>query len=46
MEGRLRAKRLITVPLASWISMAEEKPYAESSVADQSAKASSSMPGG
>ena len=46
MEGRLRAKRLITVPLGSWISMADEKPYAERSVADQTAKASSSMPGG
>jgi hypothetical protein len=46
MEGRLRAKRLITVPLASWISIADENPWAERSVADQTAKAISSMPGG
>ena len=26
MDGRLRAKRLMTVPFTSWISIADEKP--------------------
>ena len=26
MDGRLRAKRLMTLPLTSWTSIAEEKP--------------------
>ncbi|HKC12313.1 MAG TPA: hypothetical protein VKI41_09790, partial [Vicinamibacteria bacterium] len=42
----MSAKRLITTPPLSWISTAEEKEKVARSVADQTAKASSSMPAG
>src|SRR5262245_41041924 len=45
-DGRLRAKRLMTLPPGSWISTIDDSPDVARSVADQIENASSSTPGG